>query len=91
MSKLCPLMMGVECLGKKCTLAADENGECLIKRLLELQVSKPIKEREMAEIYWATKRDGTRQLVVSPPTEDVLVDCRVLDSGTPEFKPPRYY
>jgi hypothetical protein len=74
MSKFCPLMtfyngrkyLGVECLGKKCALAANEKGDCLIRRFLELQVSKPIKEKENPEFlpprqesstdYWFNKK-----------------------------------
>ena len=100
MSKHCPLMafhignrLGgeVKCLGEKCELA-DEAGRCLIKQFLELQVSKFIKEKEAAETYWATKKEGTRLPFVIPPltepTKDVLVDSRVPNDGTPEFKPP---
>lgn len=98
MSKLCPLMafhigdrLGgrVECRSRECALA-DETGKCLIKQFLELQVAKSLKEKEAAETYWATKKDGTRQPFIFPPTKDVLVDNRIPDSETPEFKPPRY-
>lgn len=99
MSKLCPLMafhignrLGgeVKCLGEKCELA-DEAGKCLIKQFLELQVSTSIKEKQAAETYWATKKDGTRQPLAFFPfsTKDVFVDSRVPSDETPEFKPPR--
>lgn len=98
MSKLCPLMafhignrLGgeVKCLGEKCELA-DEAGKCLIKQFLELQVSKSIKEKEAAETYWATKKDGTRQPVFFlPPVREVFVDSRIPGDEIPEFKPPR--
>lgn len=98
---LCPLMayhigdcLGgkVKCLGKQCALAADEAGNCLIKQFLETQVSQSVREKEMAKTYWATKKDGTRQLIAFPPspTKDVLVVSCVPDNETPEFKPPRH-
>ena len=104
MSKLlCPLMAfhignrlggDVECLNEECALASDIAGECLIRQALELYVSKErtkiAEEKEMAETYWATKKDGTRQLLVFPSaTKDVLVDSRISDNEAPEFRPPR--
>ena len=95
MKKLCPLWphsrfgCEVECVEERCGLA-DETGKCLIKQFLELQVSKSLKEKEAAETYWATKKDGTRQPLIFPPTKDVLVDSRVSSDETPKFRPPRY-
>ena len=65
MKKLCPLWphsrfgCETECLSEKCALA-DERGKCLIKQFLELRVHESLKEKEAAETYWATKKDGTR-------------------------------
>lgn len=61
----------IPCLGEECALAADGAGECLIKQALALYVSKERtrraeeeeqarRETELAKMYWAMKKDGTR-------------------------------
>ena len=61
----------VPCLGENCALAADEAGECLIRQALQRYVSaertrvaeengRLRRETELAEAYWAMKKNGVR-------------------------------
>lgn len=61
----------IPCLGEECALAADGAGNCLIKQALQLYVSgertrlaeeeeRLRRETELAKMYWAMKKDGTR-------------------------------
>ena len=61
----------IPCLGEECALAADGAGNCLIKQALQLYVSSERtklaeeeerirRETELAKMYWAMKKDGTR-------------------------------
>lgn len=60
----------VECQGKSCTFA-DEAGDCLVRQALQCYVSaerirvaeeteRIRRETQLAQIYWALKKDKTR-------------------------------
>ena len=57
--KYCPLMSfrkqyctKAECLGEECALAADEEGNCLIKQALGFYVEQEKQKRDIAENGW---------------------------------------
>ena len=55
-----------ECMGEEC-MFVDAAGDCLIKQALQCYISKErtaAAEREAAEHYWMTKKDGTRTPIV---------------------------